>query len=70
MRLEENHEVVGVLSKVKSNEQHIKLDFTIHKTYEIPIDAISEKALQDMVGARVGVFNCNGDYRVRRANKK
>ncbi len=68
--LENNHEIVGLLQKVESNDQYIKLDFTLHRTYELPIGALSEKKLQSLVGERVGVFNCDNVYKLRRANKK
>lgn len=70
MKLEKNHEVVGTLSGIETNEHHMKLEFTLHKDYEIPIGALSEEKLRAMIGERIGIFNSNGDYRVRRANKR
>ncbi len=70
MKLEPNWEIVGTLAEVESKDGITTLQFSIRKTYEIPTAAIDEGKLRSLVGERVGVFNCDGDYRVRRANKK
>ena len=70
MKLENFHEIVGTLSKVESNGQHMKVEFMIRKVYEIPLDAISIEKLESAIGNRVGIFNCDGNYRIRKANRK
>lgn len=70
MKLEENHEVVGTLVDVKNDGECTKLQFSVRKTFEIPIGAIPIKTLESVVGNRIGIFNSNNDYRLRIANKK
>ena len=71
MKLEANCEIVGVLSGMKNTGGRIDLEFTIHRVVEIPLGVISEKDLTNLVGMRVGIFNCgNGSYKIRRIKNK
>lgn len=69
MKLEDHHEIVGLLTEIESKDGITKLQFSIHKIYEIPTDGIDTKKLQSLIGERVGIFNCSGNYRTRRVKK-
>jgi len=70
MKLEMNYEIVGLLCDVKVENGQSKLIFNIRKEIEIPEQAIPIEKLNKAVGSRIGIFNCNEDYRLRMANKK
>lgn len=69
MILKQNHEIVGTLSKVKFEENQIKLIFSILKEIELPEEAFSYEQLQDFLGKRIGIFNINGTYKIRHIKK-
>lgn len=66
MRLQNNNEIVGVLSKIKDKDSCIELVFMIQKKIEIPQDTLSWEKLQSVVGKRIGIFNCGGYYKLRK----
>ena len=68
--MNENREVVGVLSKVKVEENQIKLIFSIFKEIELPEEAFSYKQLQDFLDQRIGILNVNGIYKIRHVEKR
>lgn len=65
-----NHEIVGILNRLENTDDQIVMEFTIHKKIGIPRGAIPIEELESVVGNRVGVFNCSGVYKLRKANKK
>ncbi len=65
IKLEANHEIVGILSKVKVEEDQIKLKFSIMKDIDLPKEAFSYQQLQGLVDKRVGILNLNGAYKIR-----
>ena len=71
MKLENHHEIIGTLSKVKTDEQYMKMEFLIHKAYEIPLGVISTEKLKSVVGKRIGIFNAgDGTFKLRKVKKK
>jgi len=70
MKLEENHEVVGHLVDIKNDGRCIKLQFSIQKFFEIPLNAIPAEKMEAAIGSRIGILNSNGVYKLRKANKK
>lgn len=65
-----NHcEIIGVLSAIEIRENKHKLIFTMEKTIEVPINAISVKKLKELQGQTVGILNIDGEYRVRIISK-
>ena len=65
MKLELNHEIVGNISNVHDENGFKKLTFSLQKEVEIPVDAISSEKLESLIGKRVGIFNCDGIYKIR-----
>ncbi len=65
MKLEPNHEIVGDISNVHEENGFIKLTFSLQKEVDIPEDAISSEKLESLIGKRIGIFNCNGIYKIR-----
>jgi len=66
MKLKEYHEFVGTLERYTQEEDCIKLVFVIHTTVELPIGAIPKKELDDCINREIGIFNNQGDYRLRK----
>ena len=69
MKLEADHEIVGILSKVKVEEDQMKLKFSFVKDIEIPIDAFSYQHLHALEDKRIGILNLNGTYKIRQVKK-
>ena len=70
MKLKENHEVVGNLIDIEDDGKSVKLRFSIQKIFEIPSGAIPAEKLAAAIGSRVGIFNCDSIYKLRKVNKK
>ena len=70
IRLETNIEIVGTLSKIKVEENQIKLKFSIMQDIELPKDAFSYQQLHDLVDKRIGILNLNGIYKIRQVKKQ
>lgn len=70
MKLGNYTEIIANLSEVKQENGQTKLFFSFQKEIEFPIDAISKKKLEGFVGERVGVFNCNGDIKIRKIGRR
>ena len=69
IKLEVNDEIVGILSKVKVEENQIKLKFSIMKDIVLPKEAFSYQQLHDLVDKRIGILNLNGTYKIRQVKK-
>lgn len=70
MKLEENHEIVGNLVSVESDGKFLKLQFSVQKMLVIPSGAIPEQELRKFIDCRIGIFNCSGQFKLRKVNKK
>ena len=66
MRLKEKQEIVGTLHEIKEEDKCCKLQFSFIREIELPQGAISPKKLLSMVGIRIGIFCCDGQYFVRK----
>ncbi len=69
MNLKTYHEIVGTLESYSEKNNELNLLFQIHKTIEPPQDAIPKKELDDCINRRIGIFNNDGDYRLRKFPK-
>ena len=65
MRLNKNHEIVGFIGDVRDENGCTKITFSVQKEIEIPEDAISSEKLESLIGKRVGIFNCDGIFKIR-----
>ena len=66
MKLQNCHEIVGLLRDVKNENGTLKLMFAIETEVEITDKAFSFTELKKHVGTRVGVFHLKGGkYRIR-----
>lgn len=70
MNLQPYSEVVGILIDVKFENNHAELVFSIQKSIELPSIAISKEKLQIFLGQRVGIFNCGGNYKIRKITQE
>jgi len=66
MKLQDCHEIVGLLREVKNVNGKLNLTFAIETEVEIVDEAISFTELKKYVGTRVGIFHLEeGEYRIR-----
>jgi hypothetical protein len=69
MKLKDCHEIVGTLDSYTQEQDCIRLVFRIQQTIEVPIAAIPKKELDDCINRKIGIFNNQGDYRLRKFPK-
>lgn len=66
MLLKPYNEIVGTLKEIKNKEDRITLVFNIDKEIELPQSAISKEKLHAFIGGRIGILNCDGNYKIRK----
>jgi len=64
------HEIVGQLMDIQKENNHIRLVFSINKEIDIPAQVFIEKELELLIGKRIGLFNNNGNYKIRKIKRK
>jgi hypothetical protein len=69
MKLELNHEVIGILSDFLKEKNQIKLIFNIMIEVEVPLDALPNIQLKDFLDNRIGILNLDGIYKIRHIKK-
>ena len=69
MKLNTNHEIVGTLESYSKEDNKINMVFQVHKTIELPLNAIPDEELEDCINRKIGIFNNEGDYRLRKFPK-
>ncbi len=66
VRLEHNHEVVGVLKKIRSGHGKITLTFAIKKLVEIPDEPGLKKNLQRHIEEKIGILHVDDHFSIRK----
>ena len=66
MKLMDNHEYVGTLESYVREDDCIKLVFVNRTTVELPLGAIPKEELDECIDKKIGIFNNQGDYRLRK----
>jgi hypothetical protein len=66
MKLKKYHEFIGTLEKYEIVEDELRLRFTIEYKMELPRDAFPTTELDDCIQRQIGIFNNDGDYRLRK----
>ena len=69
MQLKPYQEIVGNLTDIKSNEVYNKAIFSMIMEVDIPRDAIEVAELKNYIGERIGIFNNNGEIRIKKMKK-
>ena len=64
-KLQLNSEIIGTLIGIEEDGNCSKLQFSCYKEIELPKTAIPQNKLISLVGKRVGIFNCNGEFFIR-----
>ena len=70
MRLEKQHEIIGMLHAVRKNDSCYKLQFTCTIEIELPLTALPQKKLTFLIGKRIGIFNYEDNYKIRVIKRK
>ena len=65
MKLKQNCEIIGILSKFEIEGSHLKLLFSMMKEIEVPIEEFTMEQLEKFLGKRIGILNISGSYKVR-----
>jgi len=65
------HEIVGMLVNILiGDDNKIVLVFSLEKTVEVSKNAIDQKILYEMKGERIGLMNLNGQFKIRKIQKR
>lgn len=71
MILKAYHEIVGMLVNILiGDDNKIVLVFSLEKTVEVSKNAIDQKILYEMKGERIGLMNLNGQFKIRKIQKR
>jgi len=70
LRLLSNSEIIGKLSKITSDGQRVKLILSINKEIEVPAEAFSHDELKKNLDQRIGIFNFNGEFFLRKIKSR
>lgn len=65
VQLKPYHEIIGVLHAVSEEDSCCRLQFSCNYDIDLPTSAIAEKKVAEMIGKKVGIFNCDGEFFVR-----
>jgi len=70
MKLENYEEIIGMLANIKTiDKNNIETTFSIKKMIELPINDFKQSKLFSLIGKRIGIFNNNGEYKIRYIEK-
>jgi hypothetical protein len=69
MKLSNNNEIVGTLTKIEQKNNNYFLEFNIKKNIEIPSSFFSKEKLNQLLGKKAGIININGEYKIREVRK-
>jgi len=64
------HEIIGYLSKIALNGQHVKLVFTITREVEMPAEAFSYDELKSYIGKRISIFHLNDQFFIKEVQEE
>lgn len=70
MRLGLSSEIVGTIVEISYRDDITILKFSILKEIELPSGAVQEQKLKSVIGRRIGIFNINGEYKIREIQRK
>ena len=67
MKLSNNEEIIGKLTKVESLENNqIKLSLSTQKEIELSANAFSTPKLQSLIDRKIGIINIGGQIFIRK----
>ncbi len=69
VKLKDHHEIVGLLEKYTLEPDCIRCLFRIEQVVELPKGAIPIQELDDCINRKIGIFNNQGEYRLRKCPK-
>lgn len=65
MLLKNFHEIYGVLKSIEDNDRYFTLVITPY-VIDVPKDIPFYTMLRSLIGETIGLFNCDGEYKLRR----
>ena len=66
IELENNFEIVGILSNVEKNEKNTILTFSTFKKIELPTSKLRQYRLEELKGTRIGLGHFENKYLIRK----
>jgi len=70
MLLKPGSEIVGRLTQLIKNKSTTTLIFSTQTEVEIPKNSISEDKLTPLIGEKIGLFNYDKKYKIRKIQKR
>ena len=67
--LKPGSEIVGRLTQLIKNKSTTTLIFSTQTEIEIPKNSILEDKLTLMIGEKIGLFNCDEKYKIRKIQR-
>lgn len=66
IRLKPFNEIIGTLTDVQFSKNEIKLYFSIIKEIELPVTALGEEKLKNLIGKKAGIIQLHNEYKIRK----
>ena len=66
MMLSDDQEIIARLKQVSRSKDSFILYFIIDYAIQLPITAFSSSYLQKFIGQKIGLFQCDGKYYLRK----
>ena len=70
MKLSNNEEIIGKLSKIAPDGQHVKLVLSIDREIEVPAEAFSHDELKKNLDQIIGIFYFEGEFFLRKIKSR
>ena len=70
MHLNVFSEIVGTLTDVVFKEGKMVISFSLSQEIEVPNEAIQKEKIENLIGKKIGLFNNNGNYKIRKIKKR
>jgi hypothetical protein len=69
MKITNLSEIIGTLIKIENNNNIYNLIFSIRRKIELPKNVLSNEKLKLLLNKKIGILNCNGEYKIRELEK-
>ena len=63
-------EIVGNLDDVNFEDNQVVCKISFQKVIELPLEAIDRNKIESLKGVRIGIFNDNGNYKIRKIKSR
>ncbi len=60
--LNNHEEAIGRLEDIKNTQDYVILSITQERKISLPLSALTKAGLNDCIGKKIGIYNCDGTY--------